>query len=42
MESGGSRIGVIMAVAGSAGGLGNCLRCPGQAAQYGGGGGMLA
>lgn len=31
-----SRLGVIMAVAGSAIGLGNFLRFPGQAAQYGG------
>jgi NSS family neurotransmitter:Na+ symporter len=38
----GSRIGVIMAVAGSAVGLGNFLRFPGQAAQYGGGAFMLA
>ncbi len=41
-ESWGSRIGVIMAVAGSAVGLGNFLRFPGQAAQYGGGAFMLA
>ena len=33
----GSRVGVIMAVMGSAVGLGNFLRFPGQAAQYGGG-----
>ncbi len=37
-----SRLGVIMAVAGSAVGLGNFLRFPGQAAQYGGGAFMLA
>jgi len=37
-----SRIGVILAVAGSAVGLGNFLRFPGQAAQYGGGAFMLA
>src|SRR5215210_7694590 len=36
-----SRIGIIMAVAGSAIGLGNFLRFPGQAAQYGGGAFML-
>ncbi|MBL9092762.1 MAG: sodium-dependent transporter [Planctomycetaceae bacterium] len=36
-----SRIGVIMAVAGSAVGLGNFLRFPGQAAQHGGGAFML-
>ncbi len=36
-----SRIGVILAVAGSAVGLGNFLRFPGQAAQYGGGAFML-
>lgn len=41
-ESWGSRLGVIMAVAGSAVGLGNFLRFPGQAAQYGGGAFMLA
>lgn len=40
-ESWGSRIGVIMAVAGSAVGLGNFLRFPGQAAQNGGGAFML-
>lgn len=33
----GTRIGVILAVAGSAVGLGNFLRFPGQAAQHGGG-----
>lgn len=38
----GSRLGVIMAVAGSAVGLGNFLRFPGLAAQYGGGAFMLA
>lgn len=37
-----SRLGVILAVAGSAVGLGNFLRFPGQAAQYGGGSFMLA
>lgn len=36
-----TRIGVIMAVAGSAVGLGNLLRFPGQAAQNGGGAFML-
>lgn len=41
-ESWGSRFGVILAVAGSAIGLGNFLRFPGQAAQYGGGAFMLA
>jgi len=41
-ETWGSRLGVIMAVAGSAVGLGNFLRFPGQAAQYGGGAFMLA
>lgn len=35
-ESWGSRLGVILAVAGSAVGLGNFLRFPGQAAKYGG------
>jgi len=40
-ESWGSRIGVIMAVAGSAVGLGNFLRFPGQAAQHGGGAFMI-
>ena len=40
-ESWGSRIGVIMAVAGSAVGLGNFLRFPGQAAQNGGGAFMI-
>lgn len=37
-----SRAGVILAVAGSAVGLGNFLRFPGQAAQYGGGAFMVA
>jgi neurotransmitter:Na+ symporter, NSS family len=37
-----SRIGVILAVAGSAVGIGNFLRFPGQAAQYGGGAFMIA
>ena len=37
-----SRLGVILAVAGSAVGLGNFLRFPGQAAQYGGGAFMIA
>ena len=41
-ESWNSRIGVILAVAGSAVGLGNFLRFPGQAAEYGGGAFMLA
>lgn len=41
-ESWNSRLGVILAVAGSAVGLGNFLRFPGQAAQYGGGAFMLA
>lgn len=36
-ERWGTRIGVIMAVTGSAVGLGNFLRFPGQAAQFGGG-----
>lgn len=40
-ENWGSRIGVIMAVAGSAVGLGNFLRFPGQAAQHGGGAFMI-
>jgi len=40
-EHWGTRIGVILAVAGSAVGLGNFLRFPGQAAQYGGGAFML-
>lgn len=37
-----SRLGAILAVAGSAVGLGNFLRFPGQAAQYGGGAFMIA
>lgn len=37
-----SHLGVILAVAGSAVGLGNFLRFPGQAAQYGGGAFMIA
>lgn len=37
----GSRIGVILAVAGSAVGLGNFLRFPGQAAEHGGGAFMI-
>lgn len=37
-----SRLGVILAVSGSAVGLGNFLRFPGNAAQYGGGAFMLA
>ncbi|WOO39785.1 sodium:calcium symporter [Rubellicoccus peritrichatus] len=37
-----SRLGVILAVAGSAVGLGNFLRFPGQAAEYGGGAFMVA
>ena len=41
-ESWNSRLGVILAVSGSAVGLGNFLRFPGQAAQYGGGAFMLA
>ncbi len=41
-ESWNSRIGVILAVAGSAVGIGNFLRFPGQAAQYGGGAFMIA
>ncbi len=41
-ERWGSRLGVILAVAGSAVGLGNFLRFPGQAAQYGGGAFMIA
>ena len=41
-EQWGSRLGVIMAVAGSAVGLGNFLRFPGLAAQYGGGAFMVA
>jgi len=41
MEHWNSRIGVILAVAGSAVGLGNFLRFPGQAAQHGGGAFMI-
>jgi SNF family Na+-dependent transporter len=41
-ESWSSRLGVILAVAGSAVGLGNFLRFPGLAAQYGSGAFMLA
>lgn len=41
-DSWGSRLGVIMAVAGSAVGLGNFIRFPGQAAQFGGGAFMIA
>jgi neurotransmitter:Na+ symporter, NSS family len=41
-EAWSSRIGVILAVAGSAVGLGNFLRFPGLAAQYGGGAFMVA
>ena len=37
----GSRLGVILAVSGSAVGLGNFLRFPGQAAQHGGGAFMI-
>lgn len=37
-----SKLGVVLAVAGSAVGLGNFLRFPGQVAQYGGGAFMLA
>lgn len=37
----GTRLGVILAVSGSAVGLGNFLRFPGQAAQYGGGAFMI-
>jgi SNF family Na+-dependent transporter len=40
-ESWGTKLGVIMAVAGSAVGLGNFLRFPGQAAQNGGGAFMI-
>jgi neurotransmitter:Na+ symporter, NSS family len=40
-EAWGSRIGVIMAVTGSAVGLGNFLRFPGLAAKYGGGAFMI-
>ena len=41
-ETWNSRIGVILAVSGSAVGLGNFLRFPGKAAQFGGGAFMLA
>lgn len=41
-DSWGSRIGVILAVAGSAVGLGNFIRFPGQVAQFGGGAFMIA
>ncbi|MCC5838596.1 MAG: sodium:calcium symporter [Opitutales bacterium] len=41
-ESWNTRIGVILAVSGSAVGLGNFLRFPGQVAQYGGGAFMVA
>ncbi|MCB1237573.1 MAG: sodium:calcium symporter [Verrucomicrobiae bacterium] len=41
-ENWSSRLGVILAVSGSAVGLGNFLRFPGQAAQYGGGAFMIA
>ena len=41
-ESWNSRLGVILAVAGSAVGLGNFLRFPGQVAEFGGGAFMLA
>ena len=41
-ETWSSRLGVIMAVAGSAVGLGNFLRFPGLAAQYGSGAFMIA
>jgi len=37
----GTNVGIVLAVAGSAVGLGNFLRFPGQAAQYGGGAFML-
>ncbi len=40
-EEWGTRLGVILAVAGSAVGLGNFLRFPGQAAQHGGGAFMI-
>ena len=40
-EAWGSRIGVILAAAGSAVGIGNLLRFPGQAAQHGGGAFMI-
>ncbi len=41
-DSWNSRMGVILAVSGSAVGLGNFLRFPGQVAQYGGGSFMIA
>jgi len=41
-EQWGSRLGVILAVAGSAVGLGNFLRFPGKAAQYDGGAFLIA
>src|SRR5512141_216251 len=41
-EAWSSRLGVILAVAGSAVGLGNFLRFPGLCAQYGGGPFMIA
>ena len=41
-ESWNSRLGVILAVSGSAVGLGNFLRFPGNVAEYGGGAFMLA
>ncbi len=41
-ETWNSRLGVILAVAGSAVGLGNFLRFPGMAAQYGGGSFLIA
>jgi SNF family Na+-dependent transporter len=41
VEQWATRLGVILAVAGSAVGLGNFLRFPGQAAQYGGGAFMI-
>ena len=37
VENWGTKVGVILAVAGSAVGLGNFLRFPGRAALYGGG-----
>ena len=40
-EHWGSRIGVVVAVAGGAIGLGNFLRFPGQVANYGGGAFMI-
>jgi SNF family Na+-dependent transporter len=41
-EAWGSRIGLIMAAAGNAVGIGNLLRFPGQAGQHGGGAFMIA